>query len=111
MGRDQPGRGRVGRTHDVTGPGIVPKDTRQLTGGIDLGKRLAHWVLVAWGPGATGQVIDYGRISVASDELGTEQAILEVLQSFRAQVAAGVPTEGGSARRGCPIACSSMPAT
>ncbi|MEZ6071169.1 MAG: DNA methyltransferase [Pirellulales bacterium] len=75
--------------------GIVPKDKRQLTGGIGLGKRLAHWVIVAWGPGATGQVIDYGRISVASDELGTEQAILEALQGFRAQVAAGLPIEGG----------------
>jgi phage terminase large subunit GpA-like protein len=77
--------------------GIVPKDTRQLTGGIDLGKRLAHWVLVAWGPGATGHVVDYGRITVASDELGTEQAILEALQGFRAQVEAGLPIEGGSA--------------
>jgi hypothetical protein len=42
-------------------------------------------------------VVDYGRITVASDELGTEQAILEALQGFRAQVEAGLPVEGGGA--------------
>jgi phage terminase large subunit GpA-like protein len=77
--------------------GIVPKDTNQLTAGFDVGKRLAHWVIVAWGPGATGHVVDYGRIAVASDRLGTEQAILEALQGFRAQVEAGFPVEGGGA--------------
>jgi hypothetical protein len=43
---------------------------------IDIGKYLAHWVAVGWAEGATGSVIDYGRIDVPSEDLGVEQAIM-----------------------------------
>ncbi|MCA9055159.1 MAG: phage terminase large subunit family protein [Planctomycetaceae bacterium] len=72
-----------------TGKGIVPAGTEHLTAAIDLGKYLCHWVVVAWSEGATGQVVDYGRIEVASPELGVEQALLVALREFRDTVLSG----------------------
>ena len=72
--------------------GVVPATTEHLTVAMDLGKYLNHWVVVAWSPGPFGHVVDYGRIEVASDDLGVEQATMVALRQFRAMVAEGWPT-------------------
>ena len=74
--------------------GIVPKTATTLTAAMDLGKYLTHWVVVAWSPNATGHIVDYGRIEVASDELGVEQALLVAMREFRDLVSQGWEREG-----------------
>ena len=45
--------------------GRVPSDTVRLVVAVDVGKWLCHWVAVAWRPGATPHVIEYGRLGGA----------------------------------------------
>ncbi|QDV25949.1 terminase gpA endonuclease subunit [Aureliella helgolandensis] len=71
--------------------GVVPMNADTLTIAMDLGKYLNHWVVVAWSAGPYGHVVDYGRIEVASDDLGVEQATMVALRQFRAMVLAGWP--------------------
>jgi phage terminase large subunit GpA-like protein len=71
--------------------GIVPADCQHLTLGVDLGKYLVHWVAVAWAGGATGHVIDYGRIEVASGDLGVEKALMVALRELRDMATTGWP--------------------
>jgi phage terminase large subunit GpA-like protein len=80
----------------ICGPtrGIVPKATKFLTAACDLGKYLVHWVVTAWSDGAIGHVVDYGRIEVASDDLGVEQALTVALKQFRDQCTQGWQIEG-----------------
>ncbi|MDZ4817935.1 MAG: terminase gpA endonuclease subunit, partial [Planctomycetota bacterium] len=80
--------------------GVVPKTTKWLSAAIDLGKHLCHWVVVAWSDKATGHVVDYGRIEVASEDLGVEQAMVVALREFRDSIKEGFPvgTEDGSPR-------------
>src|SRR5262249_25886839 len=40
--------------------GLVPKDATNLTAFIDVQGSLLYWAVVAWGPGFTGYVVDYG---------------------------------------------------
>lgn len=63
--------------------GIVPAGTSHLTVGIDIGKWRIHWLALAWRPGATPHVVDYGILDVPSRELGVERAILVTLREFR----------------------------
>ncbi|MCA9016784.1 MAG: phage terminase large subunit family protein, partial [Planctomycetaceae bacterium] len=49
---------------------VLPPNTRDLTAAIDLGKHLCHWIVVAWGLHAECHIVDYGRIEVASSDLG-----------------------------------------
>ncbi len=74
--------------------GVLPLDTEQLTLGIDCGKWLCHWVLVAWRGGAAGHIADYGVIEVASGQLGVEKALLAALNDFSSTIAAGWPMGG-----------------
>lgn len=71
--------------------GIVPQDMEFFSAGIDLGKYLNHWVLVAWSPGPIGHIVDYGRIEVASQDLGVEQAAMVALRQFRDLMMGGFP--------------------
>jgi phage terminase large subunit GpA-like protein len=71
--------------------GIVPSTAERLTAAIDLGKYLCHWIVVAWSPRAVGHVVDYGRLEVASEDLGVEQALLVALREFKALVQEGWP--------------------
>ncbi len=74
--------------------GHVPGDTKWLTAAVDIGKYLLHWVVVAWRDQATGHIVDYGRIEVASADLGVEKAVLLALREFRDMVHAGWPVAG-----------------
>jgi phage terminase large subunit GpA-like protein len=67
--------------------GYLPPDTNLLTIGIDLGKRLGHWVAPAFRDDASAHIADYGRFEIASDELGEERAVLQALREFRDQTA------------------------
>jgi len=71
--------------------GVVPASAEWLTAGVDLGKYLIHWILVAWSEGATGHIVDYGRTEVATDDLGVEQATLVALRELRSMVCDGWP--------------------
>jgi phage terminase large subunit GpA-like protein len=73
--------------------GLGSKFTKLITVGLDIGKYLAHWVAVGWAEGATGSVIDYGRIDVPSDDLGVEQAIMVMLRQFKDLIQNGWPIE------------------
>lgn len=86
------------RTNNVP-RGHVPAGTIALTLGIDLGKRLGHWVLVAWRENAGGTICDYGVFDVQSDALGIGPALLTALREFRDTVVMpGWPDPDGVAR-------------
>ena len=74
--------------------GHVPPDTRWLTAAVDIGKYLLHWVVVAWDGSANGHVVDYGRVEVASDDLGVEQGIMVALKQLRDDFSTGWPVHG-----------------
>jgi phage terminase large subunit GpA-like protein len=69
--------------------GIVPAWAKYLTLGCDLGKFVCHWTLIAWGDHATGHIVDYDRLDVATDSFGEEVALKKALQELRDQVADG----------------------
>lgn len=79
--------------------GVVPKEAKHLTAAVDLGKFLTHWIVVAWSDSATGHIVDYGRIEVASDDLGVEQAILVALREFRDLATDGWPIGSAEGER------------
>lgn len=68
--------------------GQVPANTRRLTIGIDLGRRYAHWTLLAWLPECTVHVVEYGGFEVPYDTLGEERSLLVALREFRDNVIA-----------------------
>jgi phage terminase large subunit GpA-like protein len=74
--------------------GIVPNTAKWLTAACDLGKYLVHWIVTAWSDNAVGHVVDYGRIEVASDDLGVEQGLMVALKQFRDQCELGWSVEG-----------------
>ncbi|HUX00383.1 MAG TPA: terminase gpA endonuclease subunit [Phycisphaerae bacterium] len=71
------------------GKGELPPDLEYLTMGVDLGKRVSWWILTAWRPGASGHIVDYGPMEVASDDLGVERAIVAALRDLRDRCEAG----------------------
>jgi phage terminase large subunit GpA-like protein len=83
----------INRATDIP-RGFLPAATTHVTAAIDLGKFLTHWVVVAWSEQATGHIVDYGRIEVAFNELGLEQALMLALREFREMCVAGWPRVG-----------------
>ncbi len=71
--------------------GVVPEGAQWITAAMDLGKYLEHWIVIAWMPDASCHIVDYGRIEVASEDLGVEKATMVALREFRAMVAEGWP--------------------
>ncbi len=71
--------------------GVVPQDATILTAAIDLGKYLDHWIVVAWSPGPRAHVVDYGRMEVASEDLGVEQATIVALRQLKEMMLGGWP--------------------
>lgn len=63
--------------------GRVPAGTRWLTLGIDLGKYRCYWTALAWRPGATPHVIEYGYLQTPVETMAVESAILLALREFR----------------------------
>ena len=77
--------------------GVVPATAQFLTLGVDLGKYLAHWVAVAWSAGACGHIVDYGRLDVASADLGVERALMTTLRQLREELVEPGWRQDGSA--------------
>lgn len=70
--------------------GHIPPGTDFISVGVDVGKWLLHWVAVCFNKSGTLQhVHDYGRIEVASNELGEQRAILQALRELRDTMRAG----------------------
>jgi len=63
--------------------GFVPVDAEYMTVGLDPGKRVGWWIVIAWLPDGSGHVVDYGTIEIPSDSLGVEPAIAAALRDFR----------------------------
>lgn len=63
--------------------GLIPADAEHLSMGIDLGKRVGHWVLTAWRPGARAVIVEYSTFEVPSDGMGVEKAIVTALEDLR----------------------------
>lgn len=79
--------------------GVVPADVQCLTAAIDIGKYLLHWIVVTWSDKARGHVVDYGRIEVASEDLGVEQAVLIALREFRDLAKEGWAVDDGDPKQ------------
>ncbi len=75
--------------------GRLPADTEYLTVGVDLGKWLAHYVVVAHRPDGSPHVADYDVLEIDSDRLGLEAATLAALRELRDLCDTGwAPVEG-----------------
>jgi hypothetical protein len=68
--------------------GVLPAGTEMITTACDAGMWLCHWAAIAWRPGATPHLIDYGRIEVPSDTMATEQALLNAFRQYRDEICA-----------------------
>ncbi len=79
--------------------GLVPADAEYFTVTADLGKFLAHWMAIAWRPGASGHIVDYGKFEISTDQFGVERAILLALKEFRDTCLAGWTQRGASRPR------------
>jgi len=75
--------------------GRVPSDTESLTVAIDIGKWKCHWSVVAWRPGASPHVAQYGIEVPESNRLNPEEAIMATLLEFRDVVEFGWPSQTG----------------
>lgn len=73
----------VKRRVSVLVRGLCPEDTEYLTIGVDLGKFLGHYIVVAWRGERGSHVVDYGVIEIDTDRLGIERGTLIALREFR----------------------------
>ncbi|MBE3132300.1 MAG: phage terminase large subunit family protein [Acidobacteria bacterium] len=78
--------------------GILPADTQVLVAGVDLGKWLGHYCVLALTPDGRGVVVDYNTFDIPSAELGVERATLQALRELRAQLEAGYIVHGSETR-------------
>jgi phage terminase large subunit GpA-like protein len=74
--------------------GLVPAWAQLITVGCDLGKRIHHWVAVAWALNGDGHVIDYGVVDTHSDRLGEERGIENGLEQVNDLTANGWTVTG-----------------
>jgi len=72
--------------------GHVPAGCRMLALGVDVGKHLLHWTLVALTAAEAPYVVDYGRVEVEIGSSSVESAILSALRAMRSRVAEGWST-------------------
>lgn len=78
--------------------GILPDDTEHLVCHVDMGKRYAHYLVMAFRGNGRIHVPDYGRFDVPSDDIGTEKAFLVALRDFRDHCEAGWALAAGGTR-------------
>jgi phage terminase large subunit GpA-like protein len=72
----------------------VPPNATALSVGVDVGKYLMHYVVIAWMADGTGYVIDYDLIEADADRLGTQRAAEVALLELRDLMGAGYPVAG-----------------
>ncbi|MCP4571487.1 MAG: hypothetical protein GY838_03980 [bacterium] len=78
-----------------TRKGQLPTGTKYLTVGVDIGKYLAHWTLIAWLPDARGTIADYGLVEIHADAMDPNHAAGLALREFRDVCTAGWPMPDG----------------
>lgn len=79
---------------------VAPPETHALTMGVDVGKWLLHWVLLAGFERGGGVICAYGRVEVPSDDLPEDRALLVALRQLREEIVLpGIAQEGQAARR------------
>jgi phage terminase large subunit GpA-like protein len=69
--------------------GQLPPATEMVSVGIDCGKYLCHWAVVAWTTDARGHLIDYGRQEVPSSSMAVGPALRLALRELRDQLTQG----------------------
>jgi phage terminase large subunit GpA-like protein len=69
--------------------GRIPSgyETGRLTIGLDVGKYQLHWTAPAWNEEGSPHIVEYGIVSVSSDAMAVERAILTALREFRDEIA------------------------
>ena len=72
----------------------VPPGAVALSAGVDIGKYLFHYVVIAWMEDGTGYVVDYDLIEADADRLGTKRAAEVALLELRDVMLAGYPVHG-----------------
>jgi phage terminase large subunit GpA-like protein len=70
----------------VATAGIVPPDAVALVAGIDVGKWILHYCVVAFLADGTPHVVEHQTINVPSDDMDVELAILTALRQWRDDV-------------------------
>ena len=78
--------------------GLVPADTVALTAGVDLGKFLGHWVVIAWRSDGRCHVVDFGVFEINTDDLGVLPATAVALKQLRDDFDGGFACERGERR-------------
>lgn len=73
----------------------LPDDVGLVTVGVDLGKWLAHYVVIAWTSNDRCHVPEYGVLEIDSDRLGVATGTLTALREFRDTVLEGWPRRQG----------------
>ena len=81
------------RRTGATKRGVVPAWATRITVGVDVGKRLIHYIVVAWGQHATSRIIDYGRREVASDDIQIDRAVELSILDLCDDLSNGFPDE------------------
>lgn len=63
--------------------GYVPEESKWITVGVDVQKRLLYWTVIATMPAGHRHIVDYGRLEVASDDHGVAVALPSALRELR----------------------------
>jgi hypothetical protein len=77
--------------------GAVPKESKAVTVGIDVGKWSLHWIAMAWSGDGSPHTIDYGVRDVHSRDMDTEVALDAAMRSLAEEI------DGGFGPTGAPV--------
>lgn len=69
--------------------GVVPADAPHLVAHLDLGKHQAWWMVCAGRPGFGMHIVDHGCITVDSERLGVEPALLDAMAQYHLRMKQG----------------------
>jgi phage terminase large subunit GpA-like protein len=72
----------------------VPADAEFVVVSADCGKWLIHWLAIAFSPGATPHLVDFGRVEVPSASLPVENALINALSQLDDELQQGWFREG-----------------
>lgn len=72
-----------------TGRGVLPPGTVLIAVGVDIGKFVGHYVVLAFRADGCATVIDYGAFDIASHNMAPDKAIPAALWEFRARCEEG----------------------
>jgi phage terminase large subunit GpA-like protein len=75
--------------------GVVPADCIGVMVGVDTGKRMLHWVVMAVRERGGAAIIDYNHHRVESDRLGIVQGLIAAFKQLHAYFSAGWRSETG----------------